>query len=383
MLAIGLMSGTSLDGVDAVLVDIEGYGINTLVKVIDFMEYPMSQPIRDKIHIACNEEQSSVDLICSLNFELGFLFSKSVSALLEKAGVTSDQISFIASHGQTIYHIAKNQSSLLASSLQIGEPAVIAYQHNTTVISNFRTMDMASGGQGAPLVPYSEWILYSQKDKNIALQNLGGIGNVTVLNKSLKIEDVFAFDTGPGNMMINEACRVLFHCPYDQGGHIASKGNCIDALLATLMQHSYLQEKPPKSTGREEFGEVYVQKLIQAYVDSNPYDIVATFTMYTALTMKDQYNRYILNSMDIDEIIIGGGGSHNQTLMKYIKDVFYPIPIFTQEDKGYSSDAKEAIAFAILGNETMHHQASNVKSATGASDHVILGNITLAPIGGN
>lgn len=383
MLAIGLMSGTSLDGIDAVLVDIEGYGLDTDIKVLEFIEYPMPQDIRDKIHRVCNEDKSSVDLICSLNFELGFLFSNSVSALLDKAGIRSDQIAFIASHGQTIYHIATNNNGLLASTLQIGEPAVISYQHNTTVISNFRTMDMASGGQGAPLVPYSEWILYSHKNKNIALQNIGGIGNVTVLNKSLKIEDVFAFDSGPGNMMINEACRVLYHCPYDKGGDIASEGMYIKALLDELMGHPYLQLQPPKSTGREDFGEIYVQKLIKKYQDYKPQDIVATFTMYTAVTMKYHYDNYIFNTMTIDEIIIGGGGSHNHTLMRYIRDIFHPIPVFSQEDKGYSSDAKEAIAFVVLGNETMHHQASNVKSATGASDNVILGNITLAPIGGN
>ena len=382
MLAIGLMSGTSLDGVDAVLVDISGSGLKTTIEVLEFVEYPMSDDIRSKIHIACNEETSSVDKICSLNFELGFLFSNSVSALLEKAKITSDKIDFIASHGQTIYHNAIDTKEVVASTLQIGEPAIIAYQHNTNVISNFRTMDMASGGQGAPLVPYSEWILYSQKDKNIAMQNIGGIGNVTVLNKSLKIEDIFAFDTGPGNMMINEASRILFNCPYDDGGTLASKGTCIEALLEELMDHPYMLLTPPKSTGREEFGEVYVQKLIEKYKTENPYDIIATFTMFTATSMKYHYDHFILNKMEIDEIIIGGGGSHNQTLMQYIKDIFSPIYVCSQEDKGYSSDAKEAIAFAILGNETMHHHYSNVKSATGAKDNVILGNITLAPKGG-
>jgi len=379
MLAIGLMSGTSLDGIDAALVDIHGYGLDTQVNLLEYLAYPMPKEIADKIKMACYESRSSVDKICSLNFELGALFSNTVSTLLDQANKTNQDIDFIASHGQTIYHIPQDNGSLVASTLQIGEPAMIAYQHNTTVISNFRTMDMAAGGQGAPLVPYSEWILYSDSQKNIALQNIGGIGNVTVLNKSLNLEDIFAFDTGPGNMMINEACRVLFDCEFDQDGHIASQGTVITSLLDELMQHPYMKKRPPKSTGREEFGEIYVQKLIKKHKDNNPYDIVATFTLFTATSMQYHYEQYIFKTTPIDEIIISGGGSHNQTLLAYIRKCFAPIKVYTQDQKGYSSDAKEAIAFAILGNQTLHQHVSNIKMATGAKNQVILGNITFAP----
>lgn len=383
MLAVGLMSGTSLDGVDAVLVDIKGYGLQTEVKVIDFIEYEMPEKIRNKIKEACDEQVSSVDKICSLNFELGSLFSKAVQAVLEKANVKSEQLGFIASHGQTICHLPQNIHSHVASTLQIGEPAIIAYEHNTPVISNFRTMDMASGGQGAPLVPYSEWILYSDKNKNIALQNIGGIGNVTVLNKSLDIDDIMAFDTGPGNMMINEAMRVLFNQEYDDGGKIAKQGTVIESMLEELMQHPYMHKVPPKSTGREEFGEGYVRELITKYQKHDSHDIVATFTMFTATSMFVHYQKYILDHMHLDLIVIGGGGAHNETLLRFIKEAFAPIKVCSQEQLGYSSDAKEAIAFALLGNETWHRCAGNVPKATGANKAVILGNITPRPIGGN
>lgn len=383
MLAVGIMSGTSLDGIDAVLVDIEGSGLQTKVKVIDFITYDMDEQIRNKIKRACDEKESSVDLICSLNFELGSVFANAVQTLLKKANIESEKLDFIASHGQTIYHLPQNTNQYMASTLQIGEPAIIAYQLNTPVISNFRTMDMASGGQGAPLVPYSEWILYSDPNKNIALQNIGGIGNVTVLNKSLNINDIMAFDTGPGNMMINEAMRELFHQEYDDGGKVASQGKIITSLLNELMQHPYMAKHPPKSTGREEFGESYVQSLIRKYQQYDKYDIVATFTMFTATSMKYHYQNYILDHIDLDLIIIGGGGAHNKTLLQFIKEIFAPIKVCTQDDLGYSSDAKEAIAFALLGNETMHQCPSNVPLATGAKRPVILGNITPSHRGGN
>lgn len=379
MLIAGLMSGTSLDGIDAVLVDITGTGINTKLEVIEFIEYEMPQSIRNRIKTACNENDSSVDLICSLNFELGKLFSDAVTQLLKKANVTDDDITCIASHGQTIYHIPQAKNNLVASTLQIGEPAVIAYEHNTTVISNFRVMDMAANGQGAPLVPYSEWILYSNNNKNIALQNIGGIGNVTVLPKTLKIDEVFAFDTGPGNIMINESVRILFNKPFDDNGNIASQGTVIQDLLDELMSHPYLQTPPPKSTGREDFGEVYVQELINKFSKNSSYDIVATFTKFTATSMKYHYSNYIFGDMDIDQIIIGGGGSHNTTLLNYIREEFAPIEVVTQDDIGYSSDAKEAIAFTILANETLNGKPSNVPNATGAEQFVILGNITPKP----
>lgn len=380
MYGIGIMSGTSLDGVDTVLVEIENHGINTKLKVIEYNEYPMPASTRMKIKQVCDEKNSHVDLICSLNFEIGYLFVEAVKRLLEKANFNSSQLDFIATHGQTIYHIPFQRDDLISSTLQIGEPAILAYEFNTTVISNFRVMDMAAKGQGAPLVPYSEYILYSEKGKNIALQNIGGIGNVTLLNEDLDIDHIEAFDTGPGNMMINEACRLLYNQPFDHDGYHASQGHIIDEMLEELMNHPYMNKLPPKSTGREEFGENYVKELIEKYNGYDKNDYIKTFTYFTAKSIEYHYRRDIMSKCHLDKVIVGGGGSHNQTLMKMIKTLLYDIEVYTQDEIGYSSDAKEAIAFAILGNETLHQHFSNVKSATGAMHNVVLGNITPKPI---
>ncbi len=379
MFGVGIMSGTSLDGVDTVLVEINEYGCNTQLKVLGYNEYPLPSDTVKRIKKACLINDSNSELICSLNFELGYIFADAVKTLLQHYSFPIEKLDYIATHGQTIFHIPFKNNNLYSSTLQIGEAAVIAYELNTQVISNFRVMDIAAGGQGAPLVPYSEYVLYSQKNKNIALQNIGGIGNVTFLNKSQNIDDIFAFDTGPGNMMINEACLRLFNVPYDDHGQIAKKGDIFIPLLNELMEHSYFKKYPPKSTGREEFGEHYVKDLLNRYTHVSPYDIIATFTYFTAKSISFHYHRDILSKYQIDQVIIGGGGSHNDTLIQMIKEELYPIEIYTQDQLGYSSDAKEAIAFAILGNETLNSHFSNVKSATGAKNNVVLGQITPKP----
>lgn len=378
MYAIGIMSGTSMDGIDTVLVDIDGFGIETKLRVVGYHEYPMPIDMKEKIKKACDEKNSRIDEICSLNFELGYLFVEAVRVLLKKYNVVQEEIRFIATHGQTIYHIPFMKNHLIPSTFQIGEPAVLAYELNITVVSNFRVMDMAAGGQGAPLVPYSEYLLYSEPCKNIALQNIGGIGNLTLL-VGQDINAIQAFDTGPGNMMINEACRQLYHLEYDDRGQIAAKGQIIDELLDILMNHSYMSKKPPKSTGREDFGENYVHNLLCHFKKEKAEDIIATLTYFTAKSIAYHYHHYILPYYSLDKIVIGGGGSHNLTLMNMIKNELPSVKVYTQDEMGHSSDAKEAIAFAVMGNETLHHHFSNVKSATGAKEYVVLGNITPKP----
>lgn len=379
MYGVGIMSGTSLDGVDTVLVKIDGHGQSTQLEVIAYNEYPLSDDIVAKIKKACLAKQVSSDFICSLNFELGVVFAEAVKQLLKKANFPKEKLDYIASHGQTIYHIPFKTKNFIPSTLQIGEAAIIAYELETQVISNFRVMDMAAGGQGAPLVPYSEYVLYSEKGKNIALQNIGGIGNITFLNGDLDIHNIFAFDTGPGNMMINEACQILYQKPYDNHGEIAKSGTVIISLLNELMSHSYFSKLPPKSTGREEFGEHYVKYILEKYKHERSNDIIATLTMFTAKSIAFHYHRDILSTHSLDKVIIGGGGSHNDTLLQFIKQELSPIPVYTQDELGFSSDAKEAIAFAILGNETLNQHFSNVKSSTGAKKNVILGQITPKP----
>lgn len=379
MLAIGLMSGTSLDGVDAALCEINGQGRNTEIKLLDFKTYEIEPELKEEIRCVIRNEVPTTDLISSLNFKLGRLFSDAVRDLLCRNDLSGEDLAFVASHGQTIYHIPKDTDRLVKSTLQIGEPAVIAYDNHVDVISNFRTMDMAAGGEGAPLVPLSEIILYGQKDKTIALQNIGGIGNVTVIPKGQREEEVFAFDTGPGNMVIDEAMKLLYDRPYDRGGETALSGMVDEKLLDSLLNHPYLVMNLPKSTGREDFGEQYTQKVIEANTSMKREDLIATLTMFTARTISESYRRFIMKQYALDNVILGGGGAHNKALVSYLKELLPDMEVVTQEEVGLSSDAKEAIAFVILGNETYNRQYGNVVGATGAKEHVILGNITPNP----
>ena len=379
MYSVGLMSGTSLDGVDAVLVDIKGTGLDTKVEVIAFNTYDIPEDIKQEIKKACLPSESSTALICSLNFKLGYLFSDAVKSICREANIKTEDLEFVATHGQTVYHIPKAIDNYIPSTLQIGEPAIIALENNVKVVSNFRTMDMVAGGEGAPLVPYSEFILYGGRGEDIALQNIGGIGNVTIIPGEKDMRKVYAFDTGPGNMMIDEACQRLFGVKYDKGGEIASRGQVNKNMLDKLMAHPYINLIPPKSTGREEFGEDYVASLLEEYSHLSKEDIVATLTAFTAESIVDSYKKHVIPRVNLRKVIIGGGGAHNKTLLKFIKNGLPGIEVLTQEDVGYSSDAKEAIAFAILGNETIHGNPSNMTSATGAKRDVILGNITPKP----
>ncbi|ATI52783.1 anhydro-N-acetylmuramic acid kinase AnmK [Bacillus tropicus] len=384
MYIAGVMSGTSLDGIDVALVRIEGSGVDSKVKLIHFTTVPFRNDIKSEIQQALSIENSNVQLICSLNFKLGLClcFANAVKEICKEANFSLEQLDLIGSHGQTIYHQPKPEGNMISSTLQIGEPAVIAYETNTTVISNFRTMDMAAGGQGAPLVPYSEVILYRDPSKNRLLQNIGGIGNVTVIPSQKSDQNVIAFDTGPGNMIIDEVCQRLFQLPYDQNGGIAEQGEVVDEILTYCMNHPFLKMNPPKSTGREQFGEEFVSELLKRYENHSKENILTTVTMFTASSIVHHYKEFILPYYEIDEVILGGGGSYNDTLVEMIR---YGLKdekctIFIQEDIGYSSEAKEAIAFAILANETYHRNPSNVLSATGAKKSVVLGNVTYPSI---
>ncbi|WP_134685664.1 anhydro-N-acetylmuramic acid kinase AnmK [Brevibacillus migulae] len=377
---IGLMSGTSLDGIDAALTRIEGSGMETKVELIDFLTLPFSNEIKREIMAGTSPELSNVQLLCSLNVKLGELFADAVEAICRKNSLPFSQLTAIGSHGQTMYHQPMQEGKYVPSTLQIGEPAIIAYRTNTLVVSNFRTMDMAAGGQGAPLVPYTELILYRDEQKSRLLQNIGGIGNVTVIPKGAAGDDVYAFDTGPGNMIIDELCRMLFDLPYDKNGELAAQGTVDQALLASCMRLPFLTQSPPKSTGRELFGKHFVERLVRAFAHVSKHDLLATMTMFTAASIAESYKQFVFPKQHIDEVIIGGGGSYNLTLLRMLRErLGENCRVLTQEDLGFSSEAKEAIAFAILANETLHRLPGNLPSATGAREPVILGNLTLPP----
>ncbi len=374
MLAVGLMSGTSLDGIDAVLCEIEGYSINTKIKQLAFITMDIPEYVKEKIKRCCANEANVAD-VCSLNFEFGELLAEAVKKVCAIKNISTNELAFVASHGQTIYHLPKATKDHVASTLQIGEGAIIAQRCHCLVINNFRVKDMAVGGEGAPLVPFSEYILYRNAEHAIALQNIGGIGNVTVITQDADIDEVFAFDTGPGNMMIDEAMQLLYGEKYDDHGQIAAKGKIIVKLQEELAQHPYITTDPPKTTGREVFGAFMVKDILARYQDAEKADIITTFTWFTAYSIARNYQLFILPKHKIKEVILGGGGAHNDTLKAMLQQQLPGIKVLTQEDKGYSSDAKEAIAFVILGNETLHKQFSNVPTATGAKQKVILGNI--------
>lgn len=372
---VGLMSGTSLDGIDGALVKIEGSGTDTKVELIHFINESLPEDIKEEIKNCCSINKSNVEAICSLNFKLGYLFSNTVKKLCKEANFSYHNLDFIGSHGQTIYHIPREYENLVKSTLQIGEPSVIAYETGVTVVSNFRTMDIAAGGQGAPLVPYTEYLLY-RSNKNRLLQNIGGIGNVTVIPASCNIDEIFAFDTGPGNMIIDEVVKVLKKVPYDKDGAFAKAGTINKDLLKELLDIPYINMEPPKTTGRELFGKQFVDELLKNWSFLKAVDIIATVTAFTAHSIAENYKRFIFPSYHIDEVIVGGGGSYNNTLIATLRELLPNCKVLIQEDLGYSSDAKEAIAFAILANETLSGLSGNVIGATGAKERVILGNIT-------
>lgn len=376
MLAVGLMSGTSLDGVDTVLCEISGQDESTKVKQLYFKTYDIPESLRTKIRKCCSRELIPVDLICSLNFELGYLFADAVKSLCKDVNVKLEDLSFIASHGQTIFHIPKAYDDYVPSTLQIGEAAIIANECKTKVISNFRVMDMAVGGEGAPLVPYSETLLYSEENQAVALQNIGGIGNVTVLPKKGDTKKVIAFDTGPGNMMIDEAVRTFYGKKYDTDGYYARQGNLIPSLAAELKDHPYFNLEIPKTTGREMFGEHFTKSILEKYHSCEPNDLIHTFTWFTAYSIAYHYKKYLISEYGLKKCIIGGGGAYNSYLLELIRNEIPEVTVMTQEEHGFSSEAKEALAFVILGNQTYHRSPSNVPSATGAKKSVILGQIT-------
>ncbi|PFG07416.1 anhydro-N-acetylmuramic acid kinase AnmK [Bacillus sp. es.034] len=380
-LAVGLMSGTSVDGVDAALVSIEGAGTDTVVELVHYSTTPFSQPVKKKIFDVMSPDLSSTPLLSSLHFELGDVYADAVEKVCKEAGISVDDLSFIGSHGQTVYHQPFRTEDSVASTLQIGEPSVIAYRTNTQVVANFRSMDMAAGGEGAPLVPYTEFLLYGKKDGGRLLQNIGGIGNVTVLPKDCSLEEVFAFDTGPGNMVIDGLCEKLFGLAFDEDGSIAARGTVHPEAARKWMEweKDFFQKAPPKSTGRELFGEVFVNRILKEYSDIPKEDLIATATYFTALSISDAYKTFVFPQHPINEVIIGGGGSYNGTLLQMMRELLPEVTILIQEDIGYSSDAKEAIAFALLANETLHGNSGNVPGATGAKKPVILGSITPSP----
>jgi anhydro-N-acetylmuramic acid kinase len=380
---IGLMSGTSCDGVDACLVKITGNGLSTKVDIIGFETYPYKSEIRDLIFEASCKETGAVDKICQLNFVLGKLFADAVRQIAVKLSVPLSSIDIVGSHGQTIYHISsmkEKNDKAVRSTLQIGEPSVIAQEMGVTTVADFRARDIAAGGEGAPLVSYADFVLFGRDGIGRAIQNIGGISNVTFLPADGNINEIIAFDNGPGNMIIDRFAEIITdgRLKYDKNGELASKGKLNQDLLERLCAHPYLSKPPPKSTGREDFGIQFSDDLHKELRQDNidDYDAVATITAFTAKSISDSYKKFILPYYEIDEVILSGGGVRNPVLFQFLEDYIEDIKKISKvDDFGIPSDAKEAVAFAILANETVSGNPGNVPSATGAKESVVLGKI--------
>ena len=373
MKAIGIMSGTSLDGIDICLVNIHQIKKDYTYEIEQFKSYKYRLSLINKIKEASKNDTSTVQKICSLNYEVAYAYVEAIQQFINDTSCNMVEVDFIAMHGQTIWHNPNHMDGYFSSTLQIGEPAVIAYAFNKKVISNFRTMDMAAGGSGAPLIPFVNYQLYKNQNKNIAFQNIGGIGNVCYFKKNSSPDDVIAFDTGPGNMLIDGAMQKLYHLDYDAFGNIAKKGKMITEVLDEMLEDSYLYMPYPKSTGREKYNDQYLDDLIskiKKYTPKNE-DVIATITAYTAYTIIKEYQLFL---PDIDEIILSGGGAHNKFLVDLLRQNLTAKIIISDQ-----IDAYEAFGFAILGHMTILNQASNLPSVTGAKKAVILGNITNPP----
>ena len=382
---VGMMSGTSVDGVDAALVEISGTDSEPKVKLLAFENKPYPPQVREKIFSLFTPANATVDKVGYMNFLLGEIYAKSALSVIEKAGLKPEDIDAVGSHGQTIWHapIPESPDGIpVAYTVQIGEGSVIAERTGITTVSDFRVADMAAGGQGAPLVPFSEYLLYRREKETILLQNIGGIGNMTVMPAGAKPRDVFAFDTGPGNMIIDAVISAMTHGEktYDAGGEMAAKGRVCDALLELLKEEPYYSQPLPKTTGREHFGVQYTAKILDWW-KQNPIpaeDLLATVTDLTAYSIADAYERYVLPKYQASEIIVGGGGSYNATLLGFMKKRFAPhgVAVRTQEDLGLSSDAKEAVAFALMADCCLRGKANTLPSVTGAQHPAVMGKVS-------
>ncbi len=382
---VGMMSGTSVDGVDAALVEISGTDSEPKVKLLAFENKPYPPQVREKIFSLFTPANATVDKVGYMNFLLGEIYAKSALSVIEKAGMKPEEIDVIGSHGQTIWHapIPESPDGIpVAYTVQIGEGSVIAERTGILTVSDFRVADMAAGGQGAPLVPFSEYLLYRREKETILLQNIGGIGNMTVMPAGAKPRDVFAFDTGSGNMIIDAVISAVTggEKTYDAGGETAAKGKVCNALLDILKEEPYYRQPLPKTTGREHFGVQYTEKILSWWKE-NPIpveDLLATVTDLTAYSIADAYERYVLPKYRASEIIVGGGGSYNATLLRFMKERFAPhgVAVRTQEDLGLSSDAKEAVAFALMADCCMRGRANTLPSVTGAEHPAVMGKIS-------
>jgi anhydro-N-acetylmuramic acid kinase len=386
MLVLGLMSGTSADGIDVALARISGAPPHLDAKLLGHASSKFPPALRKEILRVAEQNPITASELSQLNFRLGEIFAEAALAACREFRVPSKRIALIGSHGQTIFHqgsLASYFGRATASTLQIGEPSVIAVRTGITTIGDFRPADIALGGQGAPLVPYADYLLYRHEKLGRVSLNLGGIANITVIPAAAKPQQILAFDTGPANMLIDALVAHFTHGRqrFDKNARIAQSGRSIPALLDELMRDPYLKLPPPKSTGREYYGHAYLKKILALGKKhrAKPADLVRAATIFTALSVVDALNRFVVPKTKIDQLIVSGGGAHNPLLLAQLTAALAAIEILPSSKVGVLEDAKEAFAFALLAYETLHRRPGNLPSATGAHAPAILGKISYAP----
>jgi len=376
------MSGTSADAIDVALVQISP----THPQLLAHTARPLPSALRAEILRIAEGAPATAAQISQLNFRLGHAFAEAALAALRQFRIPASRIALIGSHGQTIFHQGRPVPFLghpTASTLQIGEPAIIAARTGIPTVADFRPADIAVGGQGAPLVPFADYLLYRHAKLGRVSLNLGGIANVTVIPANATPAQIFAFDTGPANMLLDALVARFTHGRhhFDKDARLARRGRAIPALLNELLRDPYLRQPPPKSTGREYYGAAYVQKLLALAKKhrARPADLLRTITLFTALSVVDALHGFVLPKIKIHQLIVSGGGAHNPLIMAHLAAALAPIEVLPSSQLGIPEDAKEAYAFALLAYETWRQRPSNLPNATGATRPAILGKISYAP----
>lgn len=385
---IGLNSGTSMDAIDAAVFLIEPKPVSETanarpslsIKMLSSLLYPIDESFRDRLKDLVTSAKSPLEDLCRLNVALGKIFAQAALELIDCSGLKKTDIDLIGSHGQTIWHCPQKANFwgvTTTGTMQLGEAAMIAAATGIPVVADFRIQDMAFGGQGAPLVAFADEVLFAHRNKPTGILNLGGIANITIINRFG--EAILAFDTGPGNMIIDRTAKVLYNLEFDPEGSLAAEGTINQEWLSCLLTHPYFKTKPPKTTGREMFGFSFADQLINQGKERNleASDLIATITALTALSIAQAYEQFVFQLEPIDTLVLGGGGAENKTLV-YLLDKFWPHPIEIKrhEEYGISTKFKEALLFALLAYTTYFGVPNNIPTCTGASRRVCLGKLS-------
>lgn len=378
----GVMSGTSLDGIDVVIADLQGHGRQLRITDWYGSSFAFPEELSDHLAKAAIEESIGVAELSQLNVRLAHEYAQAITRTLATKEDSIQSLDLVGCHGQTIRHLPGRAPYLgvqLHSTLQIGDPTTMAQLLGLPVIGDFRLADMACGGQGAPLVPYFDYVIFTHETEVRGCLNLGGVANLTVLPSGASVDQVFGFDTGPANMIIDALCSRLLGIPFDEGGEIAKSGSVNEALLSELLLDEYFLSAPPKSTGRDYLNRKSLRRLLDRSDHMSAEDLIATATALTAVSVWRAYKAFVEPRYAINRLIVSGGGAHNQTLMDLLKDCFArnacAVDIETSDSYGIDVDSKEALCFAVLAHETANGIPTSIPSVTGADRTAVLGKL--------